>query len=71
MTYVLLIVVFIACLPFVIWLVYTLMHNKHLPWEARILDDSLYCRPPIQSITQLNLKHQVDPEKRKRTTRTT
>ena len=66
--YIVLIVVVLASLPFVIWLIDTLVHNKHLPWEARILDDSLYCRPPIYSITQLNLKNTEDPEGRKRTT---
>ena len=64
MTYVFLIVTFIACLPFVIWLIYTLMHNKHLPWEARILDDPYYSRPPTHSITQLNLNDQRDLEGR-------
>lgn len=68
MTYVFLIVVFIASLPFVIWLIYTLMHNKHLPWEARILDDPYYSRPPTHSITLLSLNNQKDPEERKRTT---
>lgn len=70
MIYVVLIVIVITSLPFLIWLVYTLMHNRHLPWEARILDDSLYCRPPIHSITKLNLNDQKDPEKCKRTTTT-
>ena len=51
-----------------IWLVYTLMHNKHLPWETRILDDPYYSRPPTHSITRLNLNNQKDPEERKRTT---
>ena len=66
--YVVLIVVVIASLPFLIWLVDTLMRNKQLPWEARILDDPLYCRPPIHAITQLNLNNTEDPEGRKRTT---
>ena len=65
MTYVLLIVVLIASLPFLIWLIYTLVHNKHLPWETRILDDALYCRPPIHSITQLNVNNTEDPDERK------
>lgn len=68
MTYVFLIVVFIASLPFMIWLVYTLMHNKHLPWETRILDDPYYSRPPTHSITLLNLNNQKDLAGRKRTT---
>ena len=66
--YVVLIVVVLGSLPFLIWLVATLMHNKHLPWEARILDDPLYSRPPTHSITQLNLNKTEDPEGRKRTT---
>jgi len=66
--YVVLIVVVIASLPFLIRLVDTHMHNKQLPWEARILDDPLYCRPPIHSITQLNVKKQEDSKRRKQTT---
>ena len=65
--YIVLIVVVLASLPFVIWLIDTLVHNKQLPWEARILDDPLYCRPPIHAITQLNLKKQEDSKGRKRT----
>ena len=68
MIYAVLIVIVIASLPFLIWLVYTLMHNRHLPWEARILDDSLYCRPPLHSITELKLNNQKDPAKRIRST---
>lgn len=64
MIHVVLIVMVIASLPFLIWLVATLMHNKHLPWEARILDDPLYCRPPIHSITQLRLNNRKDPDER-------
>ena len=66
MIYVVLIVTVVACLPFVIWLVYTLMHNRHLPWEVRILDDPFYSRPPTHSITQLNLNNQENLEDRKR-----
>ena len=66
--YFVLIVVVLACLPFLIWLVVTLMQNKHLPWEARILDDPLYSKPPTHSITQLKLNKQGDADGRKRTT---
>ena len=79
MFYVVLIVILLASLPFVIWLVDTLRHNKHLPWEARILDDPLYSRPveiadwkiPDQTIIQLKLKKREDPEKRKGTAKKT
>lgn len=50
-----LIAVFLTCLPFVVWLIYTLMHDKHLPWETRILNVPLLSRPPTHPITQLNL----------------
>ena len=52
MTYVVLIVTVIASLPFVIWLVATLMHNKHLPagrleyWMTRSIADRRSTQSP-------------------------
>lgn len=66
--YIVLIVVVLGSLPFVIWLVATLTHNKHLRWEDRILDDPLYSRPLTHSITQLHLNNPQDSEERKRNT---